>query len=172
MKKTVSVAVVLLLAAGLCYSQQWNEKDLIGREIYMVSLASQPAKTITDKLGYLYVAYSFSGVSFRSTTAKYVNGYDMAFIFAMKGTTVTILGRIDKQTVTDAKGNVLFELKKKDPKLAQHVVGVSSTILTKPLQPALIAQDIDDPEKYYETPVICSLTIDAAKKTLVAVKAK
>jgi hypothetical protein len=161
---------MLLFAAGLSYSQQWNAKDLVGRETYMLSLDSQPAKAITDKLGYLHVAYSFNGVCFRNSSAKYVNGYDMAFIFAVKGTTLSILGRIDKQAVTDAKGNVLFELKKTDPKLSQHVVGVSSNILKKPLQPVLVAQDIDDPEKYYETPVICSLSIDVAKKTLVLAK--
>jgi hypothetical protein len=170
MKRMAFVVTLLAAAAGLCYSQEWNEKDLIGREIYKVSLDAQSAKSITEKLGDLYIAYSFSGVSFRDSTGKYLNSYELAYIFAVKGTSVCVLGRIDRQGVADANGKLLFDLKKSDPKLFQHVAGVSSNILKKPLQPTLIGQNIEDPEKYYETPVVCPLAIDAAKKTIIPAK--
>jgi hypothetical protein len=172
MKKNASIVVVFLAAACLCFSQEWNEKDLIGREVYKVSLDGQSAKTIAEKLGDLYVAYSFSGVSFRDASGKFLNGFDEAYIFAVKGSSVCVLGRIDRQAVSDANGKVLFDVKKSDPKLFPHVAGVSSSILKKPLQPALIGQSIEDPEKYYETPALCALAIDVAKKTLVLAKAK
>jgi len=139
----------------------------MGREIYKVSLDAKSAKTVTEKLGTLYVACSFSGVSFRDAAGAYLNSYDLVYIFAVKGSVICVLGKIDKQGIADANGDLLFNLKKNDPKLFQHVMGVSSNILKTPLQPAMVEQSIDDPEKYSETKVICPLAIDVAKKTLI-----
>jgi hypothetical protein len=172
MKRVASAALLLLAAAAFCAAQEWNEKDLIGREVYKVALDAKTAKALADKLGDIYVAYSFSGISFRDASGRYVNCFEQAYIFSVKGTAVTILGRIDKQSVDAADGTTLVDMKKKDPKLYQHVAGVSSGILKYPFQVTMVAQGIDDPEKYYETPVVCALAIDAAKKTIAVAKGK
>jgi hypothetical protein len=172
MKRAACLAVMMALAAGLCFAQAWNESDILGREIARVSLDGTAAKTVAEKLGDLYIASSFSGTSFRDAAGKFVNTYDTVFIFAAKGKSLVVLGKIDKQTVFGADGKAILDMKKSDPKLFQHVVGVSSSLLRKPLQVVMIEQSIDDPEKYSETAVICSLTIDTAKKTIAIAKGK
>jgi len=135
-------------------------------EVYKVSNDSQFYKNIAPKLGDIYVAYRYSGTTFRDYLGRYVNVLDVVYVLAVKGSLVAILGKIDKSTIVDAYGNVLYDLSKSDPTFFSHAVGVSSSILRHLTQPSMIGVGKDKPGEYYETEAVFSLTIDADKKTI------
>jgi hypothetical protein len=113
-----------------------------------------------------YMAYKYGGITFRDYLGRYLNVFDVVYHFAVKGESVSVLGRIDKGKVIDAHGKVLFDLSRSDPVFFPHAVGVSSSILQTYTEPMLIGMNEDKPGEYFETVSVVSLTIDTERKTI------
>jgi hypothetical protein len=164
----VSMALLVLLPSCLL-AQQWSEKDLQGLEVYQVDPLQAQIKAVKKDLGDVYVAYSYSGKTVRTGSGQYVNVLEYAFIFAVSGPKVSVLGRFEKYKVIDAYGKTLYDVSKDDPPLLPYVIGLSSTTVTTPMDPALMCsyKDPDGRATYGETNPIVLLNIDASNATIV-----
>src|SRR5208337_5142322 len=138
MRRLLTLLLLMIASAAMCYSQQWSDKDLDGLEVYRIKSDSQYYKDLVGKLGDILIAYKYGGLTYRNSLGDFINVFEYLYFLAEKNGKIIFLGKIEKSKVIDAFGKVLYDASKDDPRLFPNSVGISSSILRTLTQPALV----------------------------------